>query len=60
MTKDEFAEYLRDKGFKAVNEGGCVIIITPDKHDLKLMEKMVKETGYIGSRGWRDVNYAEH
>lgn len=57
MTKAEFAEYLRGQGFNALVDDGCVLIVTEDKKDLDQLEELVKEKGFIGTRGWRDTNY---
>lgn len=59
MTKAEFVNYLKDKGFDAFEDEGCVLIVTEDKEDLDKLDELVKETGYIGTRGWRGVNYAK-
>lgn len=60
MTKAEFVNYLKDKGFDALEDKeGCVLIVTEDKEDLDKLDELVKETGYIGIRGWRGVNYAK-
>lgn len=56
MTKKEFAEYLRTKGFNALVDDGCVMIVTENKDDLDRIDELAKETGFIGTRGWRDKN----
>lgn len=59
LTKNEFAEYLKEQGFNALVDEGCVLIVTEDKKDLDQLEKLVKEKGFIGTRGWRDTNYGK-
>lgn len=59
MTKAEFVEYLKGKGFKALEDEGCVLIVTENKEDLDTMDELATETGYIGNRGWRDTNYGK-
>ena len=53
MTKAEFVGYLQEKGFTVATDGSCVMIVTPDKRDVQVVDKLAKEAGYNGSRGWR-------
>lgn len=55
LTKDEFAEYLRGKGYKAVNSDGCVMVIVPEisPKAKKELKGIIKAAGYVGSYGWR-------
>lgn len=57
MTKTEFAECLRAKGFDVLLDDGCVLIVTDNKADIDRLEELARETGFIGTRGWRDTNY---
>lgn len=59
MTKAEFVEYLKGKGYEALEDEGCVLIVTEDKDDLDKLDEFVKETGFIGNRGWRGVDYGK-
>ena len=53
MTKDEFANELRKRGYDVVIDDGCVIVITPDHHDLRMVQAIAQEVGYGLSFGWR-------
>lgn len=57
MTKTEFVECLRAKGFDVLLDDGCVLIVTENKADLDKLDELATETGFIGNRGWRDANY---
>lgn len=59
MTKAEFVEYLKGKGFEALEDEGCVLIVTENKADLDKLDELVRETGFIGNSGWRDTNYGK-
>lgn len=52
MAKDEFAEELRKRGYKAENVKGCVMV-TSEKDVIRVIEQIAKEVGYVGSLGWR-------
>lgn len=53
MTKDEFANELRKRGFTAKNEKGCVMVTTPDMKDLQTVQAIAQQVGYGLSFGWR-------
>lgn len=53
MTKYEFVEELRRRGYEAENENGCVMVIGPDRETIRSMEQIAAEVGYQGSYGWR-------
>ena len=52
MTKEEFADCLREKGFKVADGEKSVNIVTQDKKDLDKIEMIAKESGYNGFYGW--------
>lgn len=59
MTKAEFAEELRKRGYNAVYEEGRVMVIGGEKGTLREMERIAEEVGFNGgSYGWR-ANDAE-
>lgn len=53
MTKSDFVKTLREHGFKAENENGCVMVTTSDKRDFRQIKKIAKEADYEQSFGWR-------
>lgn len=56
MSKDEFVSVLREKGYKAENAEGCVMITVktmPKKTENSKLVRLMKEYGYSGSYGWR-------
>lgn len=53
MTKNEFAEELRRRGYEVINDDGCVIVIREGKGCFREIEKIAKAVGYDGSYGWR-------
>lgn len=55
MDKQGFMQVLSNNGFEPINEGGCIMIVTPDKGDQSKMETLAKACGYAGkgSYGWR-------
>ena len=53
MTKNEFAEELRRRGYEVINDDGCVIVIREGKGCFREIEKIAKAVGYEGSYGWR-------
>ena len=54
MTKDEFAEELRRRGYAAENEDGCVMVTGADRKALRKVERSAAEVSYQGSYGWRE------
>ena len=57
MSKDEFVSVLREKGYNAINDEGCVLILVPKvpkKTEYSKLVRLVKESGYKGSYGWRE------
>lgn len=60
MTKAEFVEELKKRGYNAENDGGCVMVTTPNMKDLGDIQKIALEKGYGLSFGWRkEANHAE-
>lgn len=59
MTKAEFVEYLKGKGFEALEDEGCVLIVTENKADLDKLDELATKNGFIGTRGWRNTNYGK-
>jgi len=57
MNKDEFAEALRDAGFKAEIEDGCVMAYVPEitKAVEKTITGIAEAEGYYGSYGWKKI-----
>lgn len=53
MTREEFVNELKNYGFRAVNEKGCVMVITPNIKDLQVIQKIALQCGYGLSFGWR-------
>ena len=53
MTKDEFAEELRKRGYDASKEHDGVVVISPDYRDLRKVQAIAQEVGYGLSFGWR-------
>ena len=53
MTKTEFVEELKKRGFKAENDKGCVMVTTLDMKDLQTIQKIAMQVGYGLSFGWR-------
>lgn len=53
MTKEEFAEELRKRGYQVIHEEGCVIVLRKGKGCFRELEKIAKAVGYDGSYGWR-------
>lgn len=53
MSKDEFILELKQRGFKAENDKGCVMVTTPDMKDLQTIQKIALQVGYGLSFGWR-------
>ena len=53
ITKDQFVAYLRARGYKAVNDGGCVKMLVPEinKKAMQTLKDLVKQTGYVGIYG---------
>lgn len=61
MSKDEFAEYLRGKGYNAINDKGCVTVLVPEitKKIKREITRCVKECNYDMSYGLREVRDGE-
>ena len=53
MTKDEFLEELRRRGYKAEMEDGTVMVFDEKKNRFKEVAKIAKEVGIHGGYGWR-------
>ena len=53
MTKTEFVEELKKRGYAAENDSGCVMVTTPDMKDLQTIQKIALQCGYGLSFGWR-------
>lgn len=56
MSKGEFAEELRRRGYDAATEKGMVMVTGGDKGMFLVLEQVAKECGYTGSYGWRKGN----
>ena len=55
MTKDEFASYLKEKGYPAENVNGVVMISKNrvlTKEDLENIRSMMREKKYDASYGY--------
>ena len=56
MSKDEIVSVLREKGYRAENAEGCVMITVekmPKKTENSKLVRFLKKCGYTGSYGWR-------
>ena len=55
MTTAMFAEFLRGKGMNAVVDNGCVIVMVKEitGRTTAPLKKLVAQTGFKGSYGWR-------
>lgn len=53
MTKDEFEKTLREHGYDAETEDGCVMVTHENKRVWKEISKIAKKEGYDKSYGWR-------
>lgn len=53
MGKEDFMTLLADKGYKVVNEDGCIMVIHPEKRTLEEITWIAREAGYMGGMGWR-------
>lgn len=55
MSKDELVKYLIDRGYRAENENGVVMIRT-DKamtaKDINDLHDLIRNSGYNASYGW--------
>ncbi len=53
ISKDQFVAYLRARGYKAVNDGGCVKMLVPEinRRNMQIMKDLIAQTGYVGSYG---------
>ena len=58
MSKDEFADYLRSKGYNAINDRGSVTVLVPEitKKIQKDIRQCVKDCGYDKSYGWKVID----
>ena len=56
MTKSDFVKTLREHGYNAENENGCVMVTTSNKGDFRKVQKIAKEADYEQSFGWRLAN----
>lgn len=52
MNKDEVTQYLIEKGYNAVNEGGVIIVYSSDI-TFDELKKILKEVDYNSSFGLR-------
>ena len=53
MTKDEFANQLRQLGYDVENDKGCVVVVSPYKAHFDELRKIAELVKYDGSFGWR-------
>ena len=54
MSKDEMVTYLKDKGYKAENENGVVMIHVDTSLSAKKLDelnKLIRDSGYNSSWG---------
>lgn len=57
IDKCSFMAALSSHGYNPIDEGGCIMIVTPDKSDLDKMQEIAEKGGFAGngSYGWRKV-----
>lgn len=53
MGKEDFMALLAGRGYKVVNDNGCIMVIHPDKRTLEEITWIAREAGYMGGMGWR-------
>lgn len=55
--KYSFMAALSSHGYNPIDEGGCIMIVTPDKSDLDKMQEIAEKGGFAGngSYGWRKI-----
>lgn len=44
---------LAGRGYKVVNDNGCIMVIHPGKRTLEEIAGIAMDAGYVGGMGWR-------
>ena len=58
ITKEETVEYLKKKGYKAYMDGFEVMVAVDhilSQKEHKALEKVIEQSGYKSSWGWRVI-----
>lgn len=53
MTKEEFAQTLRQKDMRTAIIDGCVTVEGNDFKEFDTIRQLAEDNGYCGSFGWR-------